>query len=107
MEGFVQSYNSRGNCAVECIVGLGVGAEAVKKPELSCEGFLAVNGVEKISQVVTALFDRRLGLWVLAFPVSKIPGTLCFMRTPKCVEGNSDLECSVKSYFIYLYIKLG
>ncbi|KAF4798653.1 hypothetical protein TURU_061208 [Turdus rufiventris] len=63
-------------CAVECIVGLGVGAEAVKKPELSCEaeaveGFLAMNGVEKISQVVTALFDRQLGLWVLAFPVTR------------------------------------
>lgn len=112
MEGFVQSYKSHGNWAVECILGLDVGAEAVKNSELSCEaeavkGFLAMNGVEKISQVVTALFDRQLGLWALAFPVSKIPGTLCFMRTPKCVEGNGHLECNVKSYFICLYIKLG
>lgn len=79
-----------------------VGAEVVKTPELSCEAetveeFLGIKGVESINQEVTAVFDRQLGLWVLAFPMSKTPGTLCFMRTSKCVEERSDFECSVKN----------
>ncbi|RLW06893.1 hypothetical protein DV515_00004044 [Chloebia gouldiae] len=50
VKGFVQSCKSDGNCAIECITGWDVGAEAVRNTELSCEaeavaGFLAMNGL--------------------------------------------------------------
>lgn len=35
VKGFVRSYNSDGNCAIECVTGLDVGAEVVKKPQSS------------------------------------------------------------------------